>query len=551
MCTLTLRFPFPSDGLPLRCGSAYRFKDTFSTIFAFDHKSQKVTTIVFKMVEEDHSNGTFGIRALRRAGRRGLRFVTDLVERGTSPNAGNSQQEQDIENSQCQNQATLSGHDIAHITEFNSLPNYTYFTMAGKNKNGYVSTFKMLAAREANYSGIGKFSASDRCHVASRYLPTSGPRAIDNMNSRAYTGQFSSDGSLFVAGFQDRRIRVYDVENKWKIKKEVLARSLRWTVTDTALSPDQRFLVYSTINPVVHIVNIGVGETQSIANITEIHKELDFSIDAQGEFEFGLFSIKFSPDGQELIAGSNDCNIYIYDLQSEKLALELQAHKDEINTVAFADNTGNLIYSGSDDGICKVWDRRCLQTISQPAGSLVGHLEGITFIDSRGDGRHFISNGKDQTTKLWDIRKMSAGNPNVKSRNVPSFKWDYRWMEYPGTGKNLRHPCDQSLMTYTGHSVLQTLIRCYFSPVFSTAQKYVYSGSYDGCVYIYDLLSGKKVARLVYHSDAVRDCHWHPFYPTLVSSSWDGYIAEWDHGSEGGGKRRRSSRRAESIFFYN
>lgn len=38
----------------------------------------------------------------------------------------------------------------------------------------------------------------------------------------------------------------------------------------------------------------------------------------------------------------------------------------------------------------------------------MGHLEGITFIDSRGDGRYFISNGKDQTIKLWDIRKMAS-----------------------------------------------------------------------------------------------------------------------------------------------
>lgn len=38
----------------------------------------------------------------------------------------------------------------------------------------------------------------------------------------------------------------------------------------------------------------------------------------------------------------------------------------------------------------------------------MGHLEGITFLDSRGDGRYFISNGKDQAIKLWDIRKMST-----------------------------------------------------------------------------------------------------------------------------------------------
>lgn len=56
----------------------------------------------------------------------------------------------------------------------------------------------------------------------------------------------------------------------------------------------------------------------------------------------------------------------------------------------------------------QVWDRRCFN--ARAAGILTGHLEGITFLDSRGDGRYFISNGKDQTTKLWDIRKMSSNS---------------------------------------------------------------------------------------------------------------------------------------------
>lgn len=56
----------------------------------------------------------------------------------------------------------------------------------------------------------------------------------------------------------------------------------------------------------------------------------------------------------------------------------------------------------------QVWDRRCFGTREQAAGILIGHLEGITYIDTRGDGRYLISNGKDQAIKLWDIRKMSS-----------------------------------------------------------------------------------------------------------------------------------------------
>lgn len=43
--------------------------------------------------------------------------------------------------------------------------------------------------------------------------------------------------------FQGSHIRIYNVDRGWKVQKNILAKSLRWTVTDTSLSPDQRYLV--------------------------------------------------------------------------------------------------------------------------------------------------------------------------------------------------------------------------------------------------------------------------------------------------------------------
>lgn len=37
-------------------------------------------------------------------------------------------------------------------------------------------------------------------------------------------------------------------------------------------------------------------------------------------------------------------------------------------------------------------------------GVFTGHAEGLTYVDSKGDGRYVLSNSKDQTMKLWDIR---------------------------------------------------------------------------------------------------------------------------------------------------
>ncbi|XP_048604961.1 LEC14B protein-like [Brassica napus] len=327
------------------------------------------------------------------------------------------------------------------------------------------------------------------------------------MDSRAYVSQFSTDGSLFIAAFQGSHIRIYNVEKGWKVHKDILTKSLRWTVTDTSLSP-----VFANMSPIVHIVDVGSGATESHANVTfemlvflhGIHDGLDFSTAEDGGYSFGMFSVKFSTDGRELVAGSSDDSIYVYDLEANR---------------------------GGDDNLCKVWDRRCFIGRDKAAGVLVGHLEGVTFIDTRGDGRYFISNGKDQTIKLWDIRKMSATPPHAKC------------MEYPPESINLKHPFDQSVSTYKGQSVLRTLIRCYFSPLHST-------GSNDSSVYIYDLVSGDKVVVLKHHSSPIRDCTWHPHYPTIKSSSWDGDLVKWEFPGSGEAPIMSNKRVRRRHFYY-
>jgi WD repeat-containing protein 23 len=64
--------------------------------------------------------------------------------------------------------------------------------------------------------------------------------------------------------------------------------------------------------------------------------------------------------------------------------------------------------------------------------------------------------------------------------------WDYRNMYYRKPRFD-SHPDDCSVMTYRGHAVLKTLIRCHFSPAATTGQKYIYSGSADGRIHIWSL----------------------------------------------------------------
>lgn len=59
-------------------------------------------------------------------------------------------------------------------------------------------------------------------------------------------------------------------------------------------------------------------------------------------------------------------------------------------------------------------------------------MDGITYIDSRGDGRHLISNSKDQPIKLWDVRVFSDKHDVGESfKAVRNQMWDYRWQGVP------------------------------------------------------------------------------------------------------------------------
>lgn len=112
-----------------------------------------------------------------------------------------------------------------------------------------------------------------------------------------------------------------------------------------------------------------------------------------------------------------------------KITLKLEGHADDINAVCFADPVStNVLFSGSDDSVVKVWDRRSMAG-GREAGCLVGHMEGITFVSSKGDGRYVITNGKDQTLKLWDIRMMMERVEFDKMvRKDYNSGFDYRWM---------------------------------------------------------------------------------------------------------------------------
>ncbi|XP_008206938.1 DDB1- and CUL4-associated factor 11 isoform X1 [Nasonia vitripennis] len=388
------------------------------------------------------------------------------------------------------------------------------------------SVAHMIESRERGPN----FSCGQKSKITNTFLPNQMKR-IAKYNNKPFCGTFSKDGNFLLTTTHHRVLRLYRTDHgEYNEFKKFSVSAVGWSILDTAFSPDARYFVYSSWSDYLYM--------NSIYGDPNVREPLLLSAEHP---MFCVFSVVFSSDGRELFCGGNDGCLYIYDLGSQNCS-KVRGHGYDINSVAFADDSSQILYSAGDDGLCKVWDRRELREDDpQPVGVLAGHMGGITFVDPRGDGRHLITNSKDQTIKLWDARKFSSKEAQEEAQvavSVANNSWDYRWQHVPKKFLYPRKPLegDTSLMTYRGHIVVQTLIRCHFSPAATTGQRYIYTGCGSGRIIIYDILTGEIVKTLKGHKTVVRDVSWHPTHQDIVSTSWDGEIASWRYhnGSEDG-----------------
>ncbi|KAJ6601263.1 WD40 repeat-like protein [Mycena vulgaris] len=449
-----------------------------------------------------------------------------------------------------------AGLRLLHSGDFGRVANKV------KSRRSDLNVAKQLRNRASQ--ARPKFYKED---YTSDLVPNCNGTTVSEYDANVYTAQYSADSSFFYTCSQDFRLNIFDttvppvprepgarrrdtainMRTTMKVMNSIQAHPGRWTISDANLSPDNERMIYSSIASTVYMTSTTdpaptqipipfadpPGSSRSRNNL------------GWGGFDSGgyrIYSCRFSADGNEVIAGGNG-QLFVYDLLANRRTVKIEAHKDDVNSCCWADtSSGNVLVSASDDSFLKIWDRRSLGVSQKPSGVLMGHTEGITYVSAKGDGRYVISNGKDQKLRLWDLRKMRSNQElEAVENHYYGTNYDYRYPHYPRP-RFRAHPKDCSVMTFHGHAVLRTLIRCHFSPAETTGGQYIYSGSADGKVHIWSLdgrvvqvLDRAKTLPMTFDPSGpepgsthglesnvcVRDVSWHSQEPVLMSAGWE------------------------------
>ncbi|KAH8411039.1 hypothetical protein KR222_009921 [Zaprionus bogoriensis] len=370
--------------------------------------------------------------------------------------------------------------------------------------------------------GSGSFSANQQRYFSNLYIPNQKSMRLMSLDAKVFVTKFNKSGSKLLTASQDGFVRIYDgSKGTYHLLNRINARDVQWSITDADFSPDGRHFAYSTWSRSFYIMPVnGTDDDCQWIDVNETSSS-----------RVAIFSARYSPTGDKIIGGSNNSTVIVGDVQTRATQV-VRTHRvpdKDVNAVSFvADNNPNVIIAGCEDGLLRVYDLRMSfrsRSITKSVISFIGHYDGVTYIDSRNDGYHVLTNSKDQSIKLWDMRQPSDLRYRSNSRPLTA-DWDYRWDRVPREFYNPHKALDgdSSIMTYRGHRVSKTLLRAKFSPLEQTGQRFIYTGCATGRIIIYDVLTGRIREAIEGHRNVIRDLDWHPVRSEIVSSSWDTHV---------------------------
>ncbi|KAG6826028.1 hypothetical protein H0H92_001386 [Tricholoma furcatifolium] len=255
-------------------------------------------------------------------------------------------------------------------------------------------------------------------------------------------------------------------------------------------------------------------------------------------------SVAFSPDGTQIVSGSHDYSVRVWDASTGEQVQELQGPNNAVYCVAFSPN-GTQIASGSSDKSVRVW----VASTGEQVRKLQGHTHWVTSVAFLPDGTQIVSGSHDQSVRVWDA---STGQQVQKLQNHTDVVNSVG--SSPDGTQIVSGSDDQSVRVWdasTGQQVqelqghIHWVTSVAFSPdgtqivsgshdqsvnsvAFSPDGTQIVSGSHDQSVRVWDASTEKHVQKLQGHTDVVTSVAFSSDGTQIVSGSYDQSVRVWD-----------------------
>lgn len=133
-----------------------------------------------------------------------------------------------------------------------------------------------------------------------------------------------------------------------------------------------------------------------------------------------ILNVELDSSRSSFAIGDSTGHVAFGNLDRPDLSNSWNAHgQSEVWCVDFHRGEPNLLLSGADDGLLKVWDRRVV-TSEQTAASSIRHDAGVISILSTFDPNKVWTGSYDDHLRLWDLR---AGKTPLQSLNLGGGVW--------------------------------------------------------------------------------------------------------------------------------
>jgi WD40 repeat protein len=282
------------------------------------------------------------------------------------------------------------------------------------------------------------------------------------------------------------------------------------------------------------IVNANVGSVYAVAlSVGDQHFAWggqDPVVKVSGKPPFvshisSINAIDFSKDGRQLLSGSSDNNIKLWDVESATLIKTFSEHVTNTWDVMFTPD-GKSAISAENDYI--VYWRNA---VDGPIGKLAfyGHTGLVSSVDMSNDMKTIISGSQDKTIKVWDahtgdlLKTISDHNGGV---NDVEFN--------PANNQFASCSADSTIKIWDAQTfeLIKTLISNnggLRSISYHSSGNYIASAGPGSLIYIWDLTTDEVFRTLEGHTALVRSVEFSPIGNNVISGGSDDKVIIWSN----------------------